>query len=88
MPTLEESLKISQDFLVFAQEVKAKNAAKKSYREPRDPLENMCKILDRLASLREENKKLRDRVDSLERQNALQRILINSQKFNDRRRRE
>ena len=46
--------------------------------EPKDPLENLCKILDRLAKLDDENKCLKTRVDFLERQDALQRIIINS----------
>ena len=46
--------------------------------EPKDPLENLCKILDRLAKLNDENKCLRTRVDFLERQDALQKIIINS----------
>ena len=46
--------------------------------EPKDPLENLCKILDRLAKLDDENKCLKTRVDFLEKQDALQRIIINS----------
>ena len=46
--------------------------------EPKDPLENLCVILDRLARLDDENKFLKNRVDFLERQDALQRIIINS----------
>ena len=48
------------------------------FQEPKDPLENLCKILERLAKLDEENKQLKTRIDFLERQDALQKIIINS----------
>ena len=41
-------------------------------------MENLCKILERLAKLDEENKQLKTRIDFLERQDALQKIIINS----------
>ena len=46
--------------------------------EPKDPLENLCIILEKLSRLSDENKRLRERVDFLERQDALQQIIINS----------
>ena len=46
--------------------------------ECNDPLTNLSKIFDRLLRLDDENKKLKDRIDFLERQDALQRIIINT----------
>ena len=79
--TEEEALEISKDFLIFAKEVEQKNAAKRKEQpepEKKDPLENLCKLLEKLVLLTDENRFLKNRVDFLERQDELQRIIIRS----------
>ena len=80
--TEEEALEISKDFLNFAKEVEQKNEEKWKEQAKenlqKDPLENLCKLLEKLVILGDENRFLKNRVDFLERQDELQRIIIRS----------
>ena len=53
--------------------------------EVKDPLENLCKLLERIVRQSDEIRFLRNRVDFLERQDELQRIIIRSTFVNQRR---
>ena len=57
-------------------EEKWKEQAKENLQK--DPLENLCKLLEKLVILGDENRFLKNRVDFLERQDELQRIIIRS----------
>ena len=43
-----------------------------------DPLENLCRLLDKIAELNEQNRKLKEKVQILEEKEEFQRMIITS----------
>ena len=43
-----------------------------------DPMENFCRLLDKIAALNEQNRKLKEKVQTLEEKEEFQRMIITS----------